>query len=157
MSGSVHFYIECFYWDGGQILGNLDGQAVIRTANYNRTAAYKAILKRVGNPNYMDAKVAFARVVRPDGQIVETIKPKRPLLHLFECNWEGECANGMVVVLAEDATEAKAICEGDTEMLCKGEKWSWQDTIHAHDPAPVRGVRYVTGNKGVVAGHGYRE
>ena len=41
-------YIECFRADGSEILGNLDGQAVLRTVNYKRTNAYKALSKIVG-------------------------------------------------------------------------------------------------------------
>ena len=68
-------YIECYRADGSQILGNLDGQAVLRTVNYKRTNAYKALSKIVGNPKWMNGKVAFARVVTSSGTILETVRP----------------------------------------------------------------------------------
>lgn len=37
----MKIYIEAFYADGTQKLGNLDGQAVIRVPNWRRTAAYR--------------------------------------------------------------------------------------------------------------------
>ena len=71
----MKLYIECFRADGSQILGNLDGQAVIRTQNYRRTHAYKRLAEIVGNPKWMQGKVAFARVVTADGRILETVLP----------------------------------------------------------------------------------
>jgi hypothetical protein len=68
-------YIECFRADGSQILGNCDGQAVIRAKNYRRTLAYKHLAEVVGNPKWMGGKVAFARVVTESGQILETVNP----------------------------------------------------------------------------------
>ena len=73
--GNVKTYIECFHADGSQILGNLDGQAVIRARNYRRTNAYKRLARIVGNPSWMNGKVAFARIVSEDGRILETVKP----------------------------------------------------------------------------------
>lgn len=160
MSSGVCFYIECYYIDGSQILGNGDGQAVIRTPNYRRTYAYKNMLKRVGNPAYMEAKVAFARVVRPSGEIVETIKPKTPLLRLFECNWNGDFAGGMVIVLAEDATEAKAICEavGGDRSWHISDCWSWEESDSSdYQPQLCKGMRYVLGDKGIIAFYSHRE
>ena len=71
----MKLYIECFHADGSQILGNCDGQAVIHAQNYRRTNAYKNLAKIVGNPKWMKGKVAFARVVTPDGRILETVLP----------------------------------------------------------------------------------
>lgn len=67
------FYIECFHKDGTQILGNLDGQTAIRAKNYKRTLAYKRLFKIVGNPLWMNGKVASARVVDENGKILEVI------------------------------------------------------------------------------------
>jgi hypothetical protein len=67
-------YIECFRADGSEILGNLDGQAVLRTLNYKRTNAYKSLKQIVGNPKWMNGKVAFARVVTSSGTILETVR-----------------------------------------------------------------------------------
>ena len=70
-------YIECYHADGSQILGNLDGQAVITAKNYKRTKAYKHLAKVVGNPKWMNAKVAFAKVVAESGRVLETVYPVR--------------------------------------------------------------------------------
>jgi hypothetical protein len=72
----MKLYIECFRADGSQILGNLDGQAVLHAVNYKRTNAYKLLAKIVGNPKWMNGKVAFAQVVTPGGTVLETITPK---------------------------------------------------------------------------------
>lgn len=67
-------YIECFRADGSEIFGNLDGQAVLRTLHYKRTNAYKSLKQIVGNPKWMNGKVAFARVVTSSGTILETVR-----------------------------------------------------------------------------------
>lgn len=72
----MKYYIECFYADGGQILGNLDGQAVINCTRYQSTNAYKRVKSIVGNPKHMCGMVASARVVNVSGRVMETIKPK---------------------------------------------------------------------------------
>ncbi len=72
----MRLYIECFHADGKQILGNLDGQAVIDAIYYKRTNAYKRLAKIVGNPKWMNGKVVEARVVTPDGKILEVIKAR---------------------------------------------------------------------------------
>lgn len=69
----VFAYIEVFDADGQQILGNLDGQAVIRTPNYRRTAAYQRLGKIVGNTGWMNGRVQSARIVRPDGRVIEVV------------------------------------------------------------------------------------
>ncbi len=71
----MKYYIECFYADGGQILGNLDGQAVMNCTRYQSTKAYKRIKSIVGNPKHMGGMVASARVVTELGHVMETIKP----------------------------------------------------------------------------------
>ncbi len=67
----MKYYIECFRADGSQILGNLDGQAVIRCQNYRRTAAYKRLGSIVRNPKWMGGKVNEARIVKEDGTVLE--------------------------------------------------------------------------------------
>lgn len=69
----MKLYIECYYADGSQILGNLDGQAVLRRRNYKSEAAYQNLAGIVGNPNWMNGKVAFAKIVTEDGRVLETI------------------------------------------------------------------------------------
>lgn len=71
----MKIYIECYRADDSQILGNLDGQAVIRTPNYKRTKAYKLLRFIVGNPKWLNAKVAYAKIVREDGRVLETFRP----------------------------------------------------------------------------------
>lgn len=66
-------YIECFHADGKEILGNLDGQAVIHAKNYRRTNAYKRLKNIVKNPKWMNGKVDHAKVVTPNGTVLETI------------------------------------------------------------------------------------
>lgn len=68
-------YIECYHANGSQILGNLDGQAVV-TANYKLCKAYKRLKNIIGNPKWMDAKVAFAKIVTKDNKVIETITTK---------------------------------------------------------------------------------
>ena len=70
----MKYYIECFYSDGGQILGNLDGQAVLNCKKYKCTKAYKRIKSIVGNPKHMNGMVASARVVTEYGHVMETIR-----------------------------------------------------------------------------------
>jgi hypothetical protein len=62
-------YVEAFYPDGSQILGNLDGQAVIRAKNYRRTQAYK----RLRSILYNSTRVASFRIVAEDGRVLETV------------------------------------------------------------------------------------
>lgn len=69
----VFCYIEVYDAQGQQILGNLDGQAVIRTANYRRTVVYKRLATIIGNSNWMNGRVQSARIVRPDGRIIEVV------------------------------------------------------------------------------------
>jgi hypothetical protein len=66
-------YIECYRADGSQILGNLDGQAVLHARNYKRTSAYKRLAKIVKNPKWMNGKVDHAKIVTPLGTVLETV------------------------------------------------------------------------------------
>lgn len=79
----IFCYIEVYDADNHQILGNLDGQAVIRTANYRRTTAYQRLSKIVGNLDWMNGRVRSARIVRPDGRVLETVQP--PLHSVIKC------------------------------------------------------------------------
>ena len=72
----MKYYIECFRPDGSQILGNLDGQAVLHCQNFRRTNAYKRLAGIVGNPKWMNGKVAGARVVTPNGIVLDKIGAK---------------------------------------------------------------------------------
>ena len=69
----MRYYIECFYADGTQILGNLDGQASLDCRDFRRTNAFKRVKRIVGNPNHMGGIVAFARVVDASGKVYSCI------------------------------------------------------------------------------------
>lgn len=65
-------YIECFYPDGRQILGNGEGQGQIKAAHWTKTKQYQAIRLRIlGNHR----PGMFARIVSPEGEILEEIRP----------------------------------------------------------------------------------
>ena len=67
----MRLYIECFYADGSQILGNGEGQASLgEITDYKKTDAYKLIKRIVGKPGW---KVVTAKVVDQNGKVLETI------------------------------------------------------------------------------------
>lgn len=68
----MKYYIECYYDDGTQILGNLCGQGVIHAKDYKRTNQYKRIVHIVKS-NPTKTRVAFAKIVTETGQVVEII------------------------------------------------------------------------------------
>ena len=68
-------YIEAYYADGSPILGNMDGQAVISAKQYKRTNAYKRAVWLLADPKRTYKRVAFYRVVTPDGRLLEEIRP----------------------------------------------------------------------------------
>ena len=63
-------YIEAYYENGGQKLGNLDGQGVLRAKFYKRTKHYKA-LRTFPTLNNC---TAFYKIVTEDGRLVEIVK-----------------------------------------------------------------------------------
>lgn len=67
-------YICAFRKDGGQILGNLDGQASIKASAYRRTLAYKH-LRSQSRPAYV--KVAYWEIQNSLGTVLETIENPR--------------------------------------------------------------------------------
>jgi len=79
----MKYYIEAYYDDGSQILGNGDGQA----HNYRRTLAYKNVIYAAYTGRY--PSVAYWRVVTESGRVVDTIRrPKRiqPLSEHERCS-----------------------------------------------------------------------
>lgn len=60
-------YIEAFYADATQILGNGDGQGPITAANYKRTNAYKNVLA-----GKVSKRPKSYRVVTTDDRVLET-------------------------------------------------------------------------------------
>lgn len=63
-------YIEAYYQDGGQKLGNLDGQDVLRAKFYKRTKHYK-MLRTFPTLNNC---IAFYKIVTEDGKLIEIVK-----------------------------------------------------------------------------------
>lgn len=63
-------YIEAYRQDGSEILGNLDGQTVIRGRFYRRSKAYKSLRYGIDRPRY--DRVSVWRVVDEYGNVLET-------------------------------------------------------------------------------------
>lgn len=63
-------YIEAYDGCDKQILGNMDGQGVLRAKNYKRTHHYKALstLKTYHNT------VKYYKLVTPSGKLLEIVK-----------------------------------------------------------------------------------
>lgn len=70
----MRVYIECYYADDKQILGNLDGQAVIDAIDYRRTNAYKRLDRIVCNPNWIKGRVKYAKIVSKSGTLLEVYR-----------------------------------------------------------------------------------
>lgn len=71
----MKFYVEAYDENDQQILGNLDGQTVLRAKNYQRTAHYKALVNdtiRVSN------RVTHWRIVTESGKTLEVVSRKTP-------------------------------------------------------------------------------
>ena len=63
------YYVEAFDDRDMPILGNCDGQAMLRVRNYKRTKHYNWLRENKGrNP-----RVAYYRIVAEGGRILETI------------------------------------------------------------------------------------
>jgi len=69
----VKIYIEAYDQNGLPVLGNLDGQAVIRTPNYRRTIAYKRVRDLPRRQLSLNGMVREYRVVTENDAILETI------------------------------------------------------------------------------------
>lgn len=63
-------YVEAYDENNEQILGNLDGQTVLRAKNYRRTAHYKAL---VSGTLKASKRVAYWRIVDELGNPVELV------------------------------------------------------------------------------------
>ena len=62
-------YIEAYTRKNEQILGNLDGQGVLRAKKYRRTSAYKGL----STFRTLNNRVAYYCIVTPTGKTVETV------------------------------------------------------------------------------------
>ena len=63
----MKYYVEAYDSNDHQVLGNLDGQAVLRVRNYKRTKHYKNLR------TLRTHRVAYYKIVAVDGHIVETL------------------------------------------------------------------------------------
>ena len=62
-------YVEAYNAQGRQILGNMDGQGVIRAKNYRRTEHYRML--RSGAMPRLDGKVHHYRIVDELDRVLE--------------------------------------------------------------------------------------
>jgi hypothetical protein len=69
---SAKYYVEAYYEDGGQILGNCDGQAVLRCRNFRRTKYYKYLRDKVSR-GAQPKRVSYYKIVAENGNVLETI------------------------------------------------------------------------------------
>lgn len=69
----MRLYVEAYWPDDSQMLGNCDGQTVITAVQYKRTQYYKQLRGAglAGWPKWSRPK--FWRIVTESGQILETI------------------------------------------------------------------------------------
>jgi hypothetical protein len=78
--GYMKYYVEAYRSDGSQVLGNLDGQAVIRARDYKRTNIYKRLKSEPKSKLSLGGKVVRYDIVRanpmdPNSRnVVETIR-----------------------------------------------------------------------------------
>jgi hypothetical protein len=70
----MKYYIEAYRGDGSQILGNLDGQGVIRAKRPHRSALYRCLATGQNRPMYQH--VHHWRLVTEDGKLLEEITNK---------------------------------------------------------------------------------
>jgi len=69
----MKYYIEAYGSDGRQILGNLDGQGVIRVPNFRLTKAYKRVRDLPTNKLSLNGRVTEYRIVDHSGRVMEKI------------------------------------------------------------------------------------
>jgi len=61
------YYVEAYDSNDRQVLGNLDGQTVLRVRNYKRTKHYKNLR------TLRTHRVTYYKIVTESGHIVETL------------------------------------------------------------------------------------
>jgi hypothetical protein len=65
----MKYYVEAYDSNDRQVLGNLDGQTVLRVRNYKRTKHYNWLRENKGrNP-----RVSYYRIVTNNGCVIETL------------------------------------------------------------------------------------
>jgi hypothetical protein len=67
MGARIMYYVEAYDSNDRQILGNLDGQTVLRVRNYKRTKHYRNLR------TLRTHRVSYYNIVAVDGRIVETL------------------------------------------------------------------------------------
>jgi len=67
----MKYYVEAYYEDGGQILGNCDGQMVLRCRNPRRTKHYRHLRDVIAHRKY--PKVSYYKIIDDKGRLFETI------------------------------------------------------------------------------------
>ena len=63
----MKYYVEAYDSNDRQVLGNLDGQTVLRVRNYKRTKHYKNLR------TLRTHRVTYYKIVTESGRIVETL------------------------------------------------------------------------------------
>lgn len=66
----MKYYIEAYDKDNNQVLGNCDGQGIIKATNYKKTLHYKALR----NFQTLDNSVKFYKIVIESNNDYKTIE-----------------------------------------------------------------------------------
>lgn len=66
-NSTMKYYVEAYYEDGAQILGNCDRQGVIYAKQYKRTDHYKSL-------KHGSSRVHSYKILTPNNQVIEVIK-----------------------------------------------------------------------------------
>lgn len=82
-------YIEAYYSNGGQKLGNLDGQGILRAKLYKRTKHYKMLstFPTINN------SVAYYKIVTEDGRCIEVVYNLTHPIH----NWKNQTRKSAMI------------------------------------------------------------
>ena len=67
----MKLYVEAYYPDHTPILGNGDGQGVLKCTNYRRTKHYKML-----RGGLLSKRVAYYKLVTPEGTEVTRVYPR---------------------------------------------------------------------------------
>ena len=69
----MKYYVEAFNADGGAILGNLDGQAVIHCRNWKRSAIYRRLVNTPKEKLSLNGRVVKYKIVDTYGNVCGVI------------------------------------------------------------------------------------
>lgn len=67
----MKFYVEAYYEDGSPVLGNCDGQAVLKCRNPRRTKHYRHIKDVIANGK--SPRVSYYKIIDEHGRLFETL------------------------------------------------------------------------------------